>query len=165
MMATLSEFSANPATRTAFAPIVLDRLTHSYGQRVALDELGFEVRGGEIFGLLGPNGSGKTTLFRILSTLMTPTGGRASIQGFDVAREPNKVRQQIGIVFQARSVDLKLTVAENLKHQGHLYGLSGARLKGRADEVLAASDCPNARRISLRRSPEECSAGSSSPKA
>ena len=139
-MATLSQTPASlpaaPTPRTAFAPIVLDGLTHSYGERLALDHLSFEVRAGEIFGLLGPNGSGKTTLFRILSTLMTPTGGRASIQGFDVARDPNKVRQQIGIVFQARSVDLKLTVAENLKHQGNLYGLSGAHLKSRIDDVL-----------------------------
>jgi ABC-2 type transport system ATP-binding protein len=139
-MATLSESPANaalaPATRDAGVPILLDDLTHSYGERLALDHLSFEVRAGEIFGMLGPNGSGKTTLFRILSTLMTPTGGRATIQGFDVARDPNKVRQQIGIVFQARSVDLKLTVAENLKHQGHLYGLSGARLRHRTDEVL-----------------------------
>jgi ABC-2 type transport system ATP-binding protein len=139
-MATLSQTPANlpaaSALRTAFAPIVLDGLTHNYGERLALDQLSFEVRAGEIFGLLGPNGSGKTTLFRILSTLMTPTGGRATIQGFDVAREPNKVRQQIGIVFQARSVDIKLTVAENLKHQGNLYGLSGAHLKSRIDDVL-----------------------------
>jgi ABC-2 type transport system ATP-binding protein len=139
-MATISQFpsshAVSPLERSAFAPIVLDKLTHNYGDRVALANLSFEVRAGEIFGLLGPNGSGKTTLFRILSTLMTPTGGRASIQGFDVAREPNKVRQQIGIVFQARSVDLKLTVAENLKHQGNLYGLSGAALKSRIDDVL-----------------------------
>ncbi len=140
MMATLSQtppaFPATSAQRTAFAPIVLDSLTHIYGERLALDRLSFEVRAGEIFGLLGPNGSGKTTLFRILSTLMTPTGGRASIKGFDVAHEPNDVRQQIGIVFQARSVDLKLTVAENLKHQGNLYGSSGAHLKSRIDDVL-----------------------------
>jgi ABC-2 type transport system ATP-binding protein len=139
-MATLSQTPANlpsaSAPRTAFAPIVLDSLTHNYGDRLALDRLTFEVKAGEIFGLLGPNGSGKTTLFRILSTLMTPTGGHASIQGFDVAREPNKVRQQIGIVFQARSVDIKLTVAENLKHQGNLYGLSGKFLKSRIDDVL-----------------------------
>jgi ABC-2 type transport system ATP-binding protein len=139
-MATLSQTPANlpasSAPRTAFSPIVLDGLTHNYGERLALDRLSFEVRSGEIFGLLGPNGSGKTTLFRILSTLMTPTGGHASIQGFDVAREPNKARQQIGIVFQARSVDIKLTVGENLKHQGNLYGLSGARLKSRIDDVL-----------------------------
>jgi ABC-2 type transport system ATP-binding protein len=139
-MATLSHppssHAVSPAARAAFAPIVLDQLTHNYGERLALDELSFEVRTGEIFGLLGPNGSGKTTLFRILSTLMVPTGGRVSIQGYDVAREPNKVRQQIGIVFQARSVDLKLTVAENLKHQGNLYGLNGAALKSRIEEVL-----------------------------
>jgi ABC-2 type transport system ATP-binding protein len=139
-MATISqsppERNAAPRLRASFAPIVLDELSHCYGDRRALDALSFEVHAGEIFGLLGPNGSGKTTLFRILSTLMTPSGGRASLQGFDVAREPNKVRQQIGIVFQARSVDLKLTVAENLKHQGHLYGLSGRTLKSRIDEVL-----------------------------
>jgi ABC-2 type transport system ATP-binding protein len=141
MTATLRQtpesLSPAPPRRTAFAPIVLDGLTHSYGERLALDRLSFEVRAGEIFGLLGPNGSGKTTLFRILSTLMTPTGGNATIQGFDVAREPNKVRQQIGIVFQARSLDIKLTVAENLKHQGHLYGLKGAHLKRRIEEVLS----------------------------
>ncbi len=139
-MATLSQTPANlataPALQTTFAPILLDGLSHNYGERLALDRLSFDVKAGEIFGLLGPNGSGKTTLFRILSTLMTPTGGRATIQGFDVAREPNKVRQQIGIVFQARSVDIKLTVAENLKHQGNLYGLSGASLKSRIDDVL-----------------------------
>ena len=94
------------------------------------------MRPAEIFGLLGPNGSGKTTLFRILSTLMVPTGGTARIQGFDVARQPTQARQQTGIVFQARSLDLKLTVAENLMHQGHLYGLSGQLLKQRSAEVL-----------------------------
>ncbi|MGA7524940.1 MAG: ABC transporter ATP-binding protein [Acidobacteriaceae bacterium] len=117
-------------------PIELDRVSHDYGTRRALDDLSFAVNRGEIFGLLGPNGSGKTTLFRILSTLMVPSGGRASLQGFDVAREPNQVRQQIGIVFQARSLDPKLTVAENLKHQGHLYGLHGALLRTRIQEVL-----------------------------
>jgi len=137
-MATLSQPSPQSAIPRppAIAPIVLEGLTHSYGELLALDRFSFELHAAEIFGLLGPNGSGKTTLFRILSTLMTPTAGRAAIQGFDVAREPNKVRQQIGIVFQARSLDLKLTVAENLKHQGHLYGLSGAPLKSRIQQVL-----------------------------
>lgn len=117
-------------------PIELRGITHNYGDRLALNNLSFEVGAAQIFGLLGPNGSGKTTLFRILSTLMVPTAGQALIRGFDAAREPNKVRQQIGIVFQARSLDIKLTVAENLRHQGHLYGLSGARLKARIHEVL-----------------------------
>src|ERR1700761_5352155 len=117
-------------------PISLVELNHNYGNRLALERLTFQVRPAEIFGLLGPNGSGKTTLFRILSTLMVPTGGHAYLQGFDAAREPNRVRQQIGIVFQARSLDIKLTVAENLKHQGHLYGLKGSHLKRRIHEVL-----------------------------
>src|SRR5271154_4199030 len=123
-------------TSASPAPIALKALSHNYGSRLALDQLTFDIQPAEIFGLLGPNGSGKTTLFRILSTLMVPTGGHAYIQNFDAAREPNRVRQQIGIVFQARSLDLKLTVAENLKHQGHLYGLRGETLKRRSEEVL-----------------------------
>ena len=128
-MATLSEHPAANIRAGGDAegmPIELDRLSHSYGDRLALNNLSLAVQPAEIFGLLGPNGSGKTTLFRILSTLMVPSGGVARIQGFDVAREPNRARQQTGIVFQARSLDLKLTVAENLKHQGHLYGLRGS---------------------------------------
>nr|MDP9267597.1 ATP-binding cassette domain-containing protein [Acidobacteriota bacterium] len=91
----------------------------------------------EIFGLLGPNGSGKTTLFRILSTLMLPESGRALVAGFDCATDPNQVRHRIGVVFQAKSVDVKLTARENLWHQGHLYGLSGTRLAKRIAEMLA----------------------------
>ena len=138
-MATLSERpTANlpSGSATGPMPIQLEGLSHNYGDRLALDNLTFAVQPAEIFGLLGPNGSGKTTLFRILSTLMVPSGGVARVQGFDVAREPNRARQQTGIVFQARSLDLKLTVAENLKHQGHLYGLRGETLKTRSQEVL-----------------------------
>ncbi len=137
-MATMTQ-SGKPADAIGLAPaapIELDGITHNYGSRLALDKLSFRVREAEIFGLLGPNGSGKTTLFRILSTLMIPTGGAARIQGFDAGREPNRVRQRIGIVFQSRSVDVKLTAAENLKHQGHLYGLRGAHLQQRIAEVL-----------------------------
>jgi ABC-2 type transport system ATP-binding protein len=139
-MATLSETPVAPTAQIGVAstqPIELDAVTHLYGERVALDHLSFSVGRAEIFGLLGPNGSGKTTLFRILSTLMVPSSGHARIQGFDATREPNKVRQQIGVVFQARSLDIKLTVAENLRHQGHLYGLRGAHLKSRIQEVLS----------------------------
>jgi ABC-2 type transport system ATP-binding protein len=137
-MATMTQSGklAVAAGMAPAAPIELADVTHSYGSRLALDQLSFRVREAEIFGLLGPNGSGKTTLFRILSTLMIPSGGAARIQGFDAAREPGKVRRQTGIVFQARSVDIKLTVAENLRHQGHLYGLHGAHLRARIAEVL-----------------------------
>lgn len=136
-MATMTRSAAAAIRQSGnFQPIELNNLTHDYGSRVALDHLSFTVGRAEIFGLLGPNGSGKTTLFRILSTLMVPSSGTARIQGFDAGREPNQVRQQTGIVFQSRSLDIKLSVAENLKHQGHLYGLHGAHLKARIGEVL-----------------------------
>jgi ABC-2 type transport system ATP-binding protein len=116
--------------------VVVDNLVHDYGTRRALNGISFRIPEAEIFGLLGPNGSGKTTLFRILTTLMLPTSGRALIAGADPVKEPNLVRRSIGIVYQARSVDLKLTVRENLRHQGHLYGLWGASLERRIDEML-----------------------------
>jgi len=103
---------------------------------VALADLSFRVGRGEIFGLLGPNGGGKTTLFRILSTLLAPTAGRAAIGGHDVVREPQAVRRLIGVVFQSPSLDVKLSVRENMVHQGHLYGLHGATLDARIDEML-----------------------------
>src|SRR5207248_8912709 len=89
--------------------IEVRNLVHGYGERQALAGISFEVRAAEIFGLLGPNGSGKTTLFRILSTLMLPSGGQALVMGHDVARDPNGVRRRIGVVFQAQSIDIKLT--------------------------------------------------------
>ncbi len=119
-------------------PVVsVENLVHRYGDRTALNGVSFDVRPAELFGLLGPNGSGKTTLFRILSTLMLPTAGRATILGCDAAQEPARLRRQIGVVFQAQSVDLKLTACENLWHQGHLYGLRGAALKKRIQEILS----------------------------
>jgi ABC-2 type transport system ATP-binding protein len=117
--------------------ISVDNVVHRYGDRTALNGVSFDVRPAELFGLLGPNGSGKTTLFRILSTLMLPTAGRATIMGCDVAQEPACVRRQVGVVFQAQSVDLKLTAYENLWHQGHLYGLRGAALKQRIHQTLS----------------------------
>ena len=111
-------------------------LTHRYGDRVALSDVSFEVKKGEIFGLLGPNGGGKSSLFRILSTMMTPTEGRAEIAGFDVARHPAAVRRTVGVVFQTQSLDKALTVEENLRAQGHLHGLSGATLRGRMESAL-----------------------------
>ena len=121
---------------TAKTAIELKEITHRYGERLALKQVSFDVRGGEIFGLLGPNGSGKTSLFRILSTLMLPTSGSALIMGANAATHANAVRRQIGVVFQAPSVDIKLTARENLWHQGHLYGLHGTALQGRIKEML-----------------------------
>ena len=126
------------APHSSSQPVIsVENLVHRYNDRAALNGVSFEVRPAELFGLLGPNGSGKTTLFRILSTLMLPTAGRATILGCDAAQEPARLRRQIGVVFQAQSVDLKLTAYENLWHQGHLYGLRGATLKKRIQEILS----------------------------
>jgi ABC-2 type transport system ATP-binding protein len=116
--------------------ISVDSLTHKYNGRTALASVSFQVRQAEIFGLLGPNGSGKSTLFRVLSTMMAPSEGRASVAGFDVASQSESVRRCIGVVFQSQSLDKKLSVEENLRAQGHLFGLSGSTLRGRVQEVM-----------------------------
>ena len=116
--------------------IEVKNLTHRYGDRVALSNVSFEVKKGEIFGLLGPNGGGKSTLFRILSTMMVPASGTAVIGGHDVERDPAAVRRSVGVVFQTQSLDKALTVEENLRAQGHLHGLSGAELRERMERAM-----------------------------
>jgi len=91
------------------------------------------VEKGRIFGFLGPNGSGKTTLFKILSTLFPPSSGSVEILGIDIVKNSHEIRRRIGVVFQSPSLDGKLTVEENLVHQSHLYGLSGAPMQKRID--------------------------------
>jgi ABC-2 type transport system ATP-binding protein len=136
-MSAIAEVSSDQQFPVSSASVISVRdIVHRYGDRTALNGVSFEVRPAELFGLLGPNGSGKTTLFRILSTLMVPVGGQAAILGHDVAEDPIQLRREIGVVFQAQSIDLKLTAAENLWHQGHLYGLRGAALKQRITEIL-----------------------------
>jgi ABC-2 type transport system ATP-binding protein len=136
-VAALAEPS--PEVEHASAPPVISvqNLVHRYESRTALNGVSFDVRPAELFGLLGPNGSGKTTLFRILSTLMIPSAGRAIVMGCDAALDAASLRRQIGVVFQVQSVDPKLTAYENLWHQGHLYGLRGSSLKQRVGEMLA----------------------------
>jgi ABC-2 type transport system ATP-binding protein len=116
--------------------IEVENLTHRYGERWALRNVSFEVKAGEIFGLLGPNGGGKSTLFRILSTMMAPTEGKVTLAGHDVVRESAAVRRQVGVVFQTQSLDKALTVEENLRAQGHLHGLSGAVLRERMEGAM-----------------------------
>lgn len=118
--------------------LVVSHVTHRYGERTAVDDLSFSVRRGEAFMLLGPNGSGKTTLFRLLSTLIPLQTGHVSLLGYDLHTASAAARQALGVVFQAPSLDKKLTVAENLKHHGRLYGIAGAELRSRIDARLAA---------------------------
>ena len=117
--------------------IEVKNLSHTYPTRRTLDDVSFSVSRGEIFCLLGPNGSGKTTLFRILSTLMPATSGHVSFLGYNLTTETKAIRKLLGVVFQHPGLDAKLTVGENLQHQGHLYGLTGRTLRHRIDKLLA----------------------------
>ncbi|MCI0625450.1 MAG: ATP-binding cassette domain-containing protein [Acidobacteria bacterium] len=117
--------------------IEIKDLSISYGLGApALRQVTFSVLAGEIFGLLGPNGSGKTSLFRVLTTLLSPASGSVSVLGEDILRSPARLRRAAGVVFQSQSLDRKLTVIENLRHQGHLYGLRGPLLRERIEKVL-----------------------------
>ena len=134
--ATNDPFATDATDATAGGRAVAVRdLTHRYGERTALDRLTFDVAPGEIFGLLGPNGGGKSTLFRILATLLPVAPGRAAVHGFDVAARPDAVRGVLGVTFQSPALDAKLTVGENLRYAGQLYGLRGRTLRDRIAEV------------------------------
>ncbi len=124
-------------TGTEPAVIKTQALTRKYGKISAVDSLDLEVKEGEIFGLLGPNGAGKTTLISMLCTILKPTSGAAWVNGFDIMKEPGKVRKSIGIVFQAPSVDDLLTGRENLQMHNLLFGVPREIRKQRIDEVLS----------------------------
>jgi ABC-2 type transport system ATP-binding protein len=121
---------------TSESAIQAHDLAYAYGDRQALDGVGFEVGPGEIFGFLGPNGSGKSTLFQLLATLRAPQRGHLSVLGLDPVRDASAVRRRLGVVFQSPALDRELTVRENLLHHGHLYGLRGRALAGRIDAAL-----------------------------
>ncbi|MBC2878251.1 ATP-binding cassette domain-containing protein [Streptomyces sp. TYQ1024] len=123
---------------TAAPAIEAHGLTKTYpGGVTALDGLDLTVRAGTVFGLLGPNGAGKSTTVKILTTLARPDAGTASVAGHDVLRRPERVRRAIGVVAQRSGADPTATGRENLLLQGRLYGLRGAALAARADELLA----------------------------
>ena len=122
--------------RMSESAVVVREVGFRYGEREALSGVGFAVERGEIFGLLGPNGGGKTTLFRLMATLLPMQSGEVRLLGCDVASQAQAVRRRIGVTFQSPSVDGKLTVAENLRHQAHLYGLFGREAALRIDELV-----------------------------
>lgn len=130
--------------------IVTENLTKVYpgGSVRALDSLSVEIGNGEIFGLLGPNGAGKTTTMKMLSTLLLPSSGRAYVDGFDVVKEPNRVREHIGVMLESeRTMYWRLTGRENLIRSGVLYHLPRAMARDRVDEVLEEVNLYNYRNM------------------
>src|SRR5688572_20875576 len=117
--------------------IEINGLTKRFGEFTAVKEVSLAVARGEIFGFLGPNGSGKSTIIRMLCGLITPTSGGARVLGFDIERQTDDIRQNIGYMSQQFSLYQELTVWENINFYAHVYGLQGERLKRRRDEVIA----------------------------
>lgn len=118
----------------------MEELTKKYDKLIAIDKINLTIKKGEIFGLLGPNGAGKSTTLMILSTLLKPTSGKATVNGFDVETQPGRVRESIGIVFQDPSSDELLTGYENLKLHALLYDLPLATIDDKIDKVLGLVD-------------------------
>ncbi len=115
-------------------------LTRKFGELTAVDHVDLDVKRGEIFGLLGPNGAGKTTTICMLVTIRPISEGTALVNGFDVAKEPSKVRASCGIVFQEPSIDTTLTARENLELHARLYGVPKPVRRKRIEEMLALVD-------------------------
>lgn len=135
-----------PSPEAPTKPIILETrsLTRKFGALIAVNELSIQVREGEAFGLLGANGAGKSTLIKMLTTLLPPTSGAATIAGFDVERQASSVRRQIGYVPQMGSVDGALTARENLEVFAKLYSLSRKELDKRIPEALEYSGLKDA---------------------
>jgi ABC-2 type transport system ATP-binding protein len=112
-------------------------VTYRYRDRLALDNVSLAIREGEMFAFLGPNGGGKTTLLRLLTTLIPLQQGTIRQFGLDISRQPSLARTRFGVVFQAPSLDKKLTVRENIRHQARLYGVTGRLLQEREQEALS----------------------------
>jgi ABC-2 type transport system ATP-binding protein len=125
-------------------------LGKDYGKIRAVEAVDMAVDRGEFFGFLGPNGAGKTTMIHMLTTLVSPSRGRAEVDGHDVVAEPLAVRKNIGLVFQETTLDPELSAEENLQLSGRLYGLKRADLARRIEEVLALFELTDRRHDSVR---------------
>jgi ABC-2 type transport system ATP-binding protein len=124
------------ASATGGASVVVERLVKRFGAFTAVNDVSFGAEPGEIMGFLGPNGAGKSTIIRMLCGLLRPTSGRALVAGLDVAREPEAVRQHIGYMSQRFSLYADLTVLENLRFFGGLYGVEGREFEARSAWAL-----------------------------
>ena len=116
--------------------IVVDHITRRFGNFVAVNNVSFEVGCGQIFGFLGPNGSGKSTLIRVLCGLLEPSEGKASLDGLDVVKDIERIRQRIGYMAQGFTLYDDLSANENIRFYAMVYGLTGKRLKDRIQAVV-----------------------------
>jgi ABC-2 type transport system ATP-binding protein len=118
-----------------------EHLTKRFGKLTAVDDISFEIQAGEIFAFLGPNGAGKTTTIKMLTTILSPTGGTVELNGLNLAGRKSEARRDFGVVFQDPSLDLDLTAWENMDLHGVLYGmprkLSHHRAEGAAEVIRA----------------------------
>ena len=135
-----SDGGASPAGTGAAYAIEVDHIVKKYGDFTTVDDVSFNVKDGEIFGLLGPNGAGKSTLIRMMTTLIPITAGTAHIAGHDVAKDADAVRRTIGVIPQALTSDLDLTVEENLNIYAKLYDVPAKERKRSIDELLGLVD-------------------------
>ncbi len=135
-----NRMTRDPATGSDDVAVSARSLSKSYGETVAVRDLSFDARAGEVMGLLGPNGAGKTTTIKMLTTLLPIDAGSATIVGFDVATRPDAVRRVIGLAGQAAAVDEKLTARENLEMFGRLYKIPGSDRKQRIDHLIERFD-------------------------
>jgi ABC-2 type transport system ATP-binding protein len=116
--------------------ISLEHLTKSFGEIIAVNDVSFNVQPGEIFGLIGPDGAGKTTTLRVISTAMTPTSGRVTVDGRDVVREAEAIKQMIGYMPQRFALYPDLTVAENLNFFADIFGSPQNERAARIEKLL-----------------------------
>ncbi|MDY6836319.1 MAG: ATP-binding cassette domain-containing protein [Chloroflexota bacterium] len=116
--------------------IEVEHLVKKFGDLVAVDDINFHVEKGEAFGFLGPNGAGKTTTISILCTLLKPTSGTVTLNGFNVQRQAHQARRSLGLVFQDPSLDIRLTALQNLKFHAHIYGIPRRVCNSRIEDVL-----------------------------
>ena len=135
---------APPTTRLDGPAVLADGLQRRFDGTAAVEGLDLRVGRGEIYGFLGPNGAGKTTTVRMLTTLLSPTGGRATVAGRDVVGDPGGVRLRIGVALQDVSLDPKQTGAELLRLQGRLYGLDRRAVTRRVEQLAALIDLGDA---------------------
>jgi ABC-2 type transport system ATP-binding protein len=122
---------------TADQAITATELTRRFGGFTAVDRITFEVRAGEVFGFLGANGAGKTTAIRMLTGLLAPSSGRATVAGYDIAGEPERIKRRIGYMSQRFSLYEDLTVRENIRLYGGIYGLGDRDIDDRTARMLA----------------------------